>query len=247
MKTILVANRGEIACRVIQAAKDEGYQTVAVYSQADADSPFVDMADQAVALDGNAASETYLDIGLIIEAARSSGADAIHPGYGFLSENAEFASACIEAKITFIGPSPSAIDIMGNKGTAKRLMIEAGVPCIPGFEAPNANDDELLAAAVDVGFPLMVKAAAGGGGRGMRLVETIEGLASAISSARLESLNAFSSEEVILERAFVGARHIEIQIATDQHDNVVHLAERDCSVRRRLQKVIEEAHSTCLT
>ena len=247
MKTILVANRGEIACRVIQAAKDEGYQTVAVYSQADADSPFVDMADRAVALDGNAASETYLDIGLIIEAARSSGADAIHPGYGFLSENAEFASACAEAKITFIGPSPSAIDIMGNKGTAKRLMIEAGVPCIPGFEAPNASDDELLVAAVDVGFPLMVKAAAGGGGRGMRLVETIEGLASAISSARLESLNAFSSEEVILERAFVGARHIEIQIAADQHGNVVHLAERDCSVQRRHQKVIEEAPSTCLT
>ena len=246
MKTILVANRGEIACRVIQAAKDEGYQTVAVYSQADADSPFVDMADQAVALNGNAASETYLDIGLIIEAARSSGADAIHPGYGFLSENAEFASACAEANITFIGPSSSAIDAMGNKGTAKRLMIEAGVPCIPGFEAPNASDDELLSAAVDVGFPLMVKAAAGGGGRGMRLVDTIEGLASAISSARLESLNAFSSEEMILERAFVGARHIEIQIAADQHGNVVHLAERDCSVQRRHQKVIEEAPSTCL-
>jgi len=243
MQKVLINNRGEIACRVIRAVKAEGYQAVAVFSEADADSPFVSMADEAIGLRGNTPQETYLDIDAVIEAARRSGADAIHPGYGFLSENAAFASACQAANITFIGPSPEAIDAMGNKGAAKRLMIAAGVPCIPGFEAAGASDPELLEAAGDVGFPLMVKAAAGGGGRGMRLVSDPLQLQAAITSARQESQSAFASSELILERAVLDARHIEVQIAADQHGQVIHLGERDCSVQRRHQKVIEEAPS----
>lgn len=243
MQKILINNRGEIACRIIRAVKAQGYQAVAVFSEADAESPFVAMADRAIPLAGNSPQETYLDIEAVIDAARRSEADAIHPGYGFLSENAAFASACQDADITFIGPSPEAIDAMGNKGAAKRLMIAAGVPCIPGFEAPSASDAQLLEAASDIGFPLMVKAAAGGGGRGMRLVTDPAQLQAAITSARQESQSAFASSELILERAFLDARHIEIQIAADQHGHIIHLGERDCSVQRRHQKVIEEAPS----
>ena len=242
-----MANRGEIALRVMRTVRAQGLGTVAVYSDADADLPFVEFADVAVPLDGNTSAETYLDADKVLDAAVATGADAIHPGYGFLSENADFARACAKRGVTFIGPTPSAIEIMANKRAAKELMSASSVPCIPGFAKPNASDDELVSAGDAVGLPIMVKAADGGGGRGMRLVRELDDLASAIQSARTESLNAFASDELILERAIVDGRHIEVQVAADDHGNVVHLFERDCSVQRRHQKVIEEAPSPFVT
>ncbi len=245
--SVLVANRGEIAVRVIRSARAAGYRTIAVYSDADAEAPHVAAADEAVRIGPAPVKESYLDGERILAAARRSGAGAIHPGYGFLSENAAFAAACGEAGIAFIGPSPEAIELMGNKAAAKRRMLAAGVPCIPGFQEAQADDDALIAAAEDVGYPLMVKAAAGGGGRGMRLVEAPGDLAGAIAAARSEAENAFGSGELILERALTSARHVEVQVFGDAHGNHIHLGERDCSVQRRHQKVVEEAPCPVMT
>ncbi len=241
--TILVANRGEIACRVIRTARAMGYRTAAVYSDADAQSLAVSMADVAVRIGPAPAGESYLDGARLIAAAKACGADAVHPGYGFLSENAGFAAACVAAGLVFIGPPASAIDAMGNKAAAKRRMIDAGVPCVPGYQGSDQSDAVLIAEAKRIGLPVMVKAAAGGGGRGMRLVSAVEDLGAAIASARSEAVNAFGSGDLILEKAIVDARHIEIQVFADGHGNVIHLGERDCSVQRRHQKVIEEAPS----
>jgi geranyl-CoA carboxylase alpha subunit len=240
---VLVANRGEIAWRVMRTARAMGYRTVAVYSDADKDAPHVAFADEAVRIGPPPVGESYLSIERILEAAHSSGADAIHPGYGFLSENEAFATACERAGLIFIGPPPAAIAAMGNKAAAKRRMIEAGVPCVPGYQGADQSDANLEAEARKIGLPVMVKAAAGGGGRGMRLVERETELLEAIRTARTEAESAFGSGELILEKAVVDARHVEIQVFADSHGNVIHLGERDCSVQRRHQKVIEEAPS----
>jgi len=244
---ILVANRGEIAVRIIRSARALGYRTVAVYSDADADAPHVAMADEAVRIGPGPASSSYLDPERLLQAAAASGADAVHPGYGFLSENAAFARACTKAGLVFIGPSAHAIEIMGNKAEAKRRLIEAGVPCVPGYEGKDQSDPAFVAAADKIGFPVMVKAAAGGGGRGMRLVAKKAQLAAALASARSEALNAFGSDELILEKAVERPRHVEVQVFGDSHGNVIHLGERDCSVQRRHQKVVEEAPCPVMT
>ncbi|ENO87362.1 acetyl-CoA carboxylase biotin carboxylase subunit [Thauera linaloolentis] len=240
---ILIANRGEIALRVMRTARALGYRSVAVYSSADRHARHVRDADQAVCIGEALPAQSYLNIPAIIDAARRSGADAVHPGYGFLAENADFAQACRDAGLVFIGPSPAAIVAMGNKAGAKRLMLAAGVPCIPGYQGDDQRDDTLAAAAREIGFPLMIKATAGGGGRGMRLVQGEAQFAAELRSARSEAHSAFGSPEVILERAILEPRHIEMQIFADRHGNVIHLGERDCSVQRRHQKVIEEAPS----
>ena len=245
--SVLVANRGEIAVRVIRSARDLGYRTIAVYSEADSEAAHVALADEAVLIGPAPVAESYLDASRILEAARRSAAAAIHPGYGFLSENADFAAACADAGMVFIGPSAQAIELMGNKAAAKRRMLQAGVPCIPGYQEADADDAALLAAAQEVGYPLMVKAAAGGGGRGMRLVRTPEALPAAIESARSEAQNAFGSGELILERAVVRARHVEVQVFGDTQGAHIHLGERDCSVQRRHQKVVEEAPCPVMT
>jgi geranyl-CoA carboxylase alpha subunit len=245
--SILVANRGEIACRVIRTAKAQGYRTVAVYSDADAQAPHVRLADEAVHIGPSAVNESYLVIDKIIAAAASSGAEAVHPGYGFLSENAAFARACAAAGLVFIGPSAEAIHLMGNKAEAKRRMIAAGVPCVPGYEGEDQSDATLLREGGNIELPLMVKAAAGGGGRGMRLVHRGDDLANAIKLARAEATAAFGNGELILEKAIVRPRHVEVQVFGDSHGNVVHLGERDCSVQRRHQKVVEEAPCPVMT
>jgi len=247
ISTLLVANRGEIALRVMRTARDMGMRTVAVFSDADADAPHVRFADDAVHIGASPVGESYLVGEKIIAAARDSGADAIHPGYGFLSENAAFANAVAEAGLIFVGPPPGAVDLMGDKARAKRRMIEADVPCVPGYEGEGQSNDRFISAANEIGFPVMVKAAAGGGGRGMRLVETAGDLPSAIDLARSEAENAFGSGELILEKAIIRPRHVEIQVFADQHGNVIHLGERDCSVQRRHQKVIEEAPCPIMT
>ncbi len=244
---ILIANRGEIACRVIRTAHAMGYETVAVYSEADKNAPHTKLATEAIAIGPAPVGESYLKIDNILDAARKTGADAVHPGYGFLSENADFAQACAANNITFIGPSASAITLMGNKAEAKRRMIDADVPCVPGYEGEDQSDSHFIKAADEIGFPVMVKAAAGGGGRGMRLVAKPEKLAKALSGARSEAENAFGSGELILEKAVIEPRHIEIQVFADNHGNVVHLGERDCSIQRRHQKVIEEAPSPAVS
>ncbi len=238
---ILVANRGEIAARIIRTANRLGYHTIAVYSEADKDAPYVGMADDAVLIGPAPVGQSYLDQNKILAAARQSGAEAIHPGYGFLSENAEFAEAGEKAGLVFIGPDPKAIELMGNKAAAKRRMIAAGIPCVPGYQGEDQSDAGLIEAAANIGYPIMVKAAAGGGGRGMRLVERAKDLSQALASARSEALNAFGSDELILEKAILRPRHVEIQILADTHGNILHLGERDCSVQRRHQKIIEEA------
>ena len=240
---VLVANRGEIACRVITGAQAAGYPAVAVYSDADANARHVQLADEAVRIGAPPVGESYLRIDRIIEAAQATGADAIHPGYGFLAENAEFAQACADANITFIGPSPDAITLMGNKRQSKIKMIDAGVPCVPGYEGGDQDDANLTREAETIGVPVMIKAAAGGGGRGMRLCEDVAKLGEMIASARSEAQNAFGNGELILEKAVVGARHVEIQVFGDTHGTVVHLGERDCSVQRRNQKIVEESPS----
>jgi geranyl-CoA carboxylase alpha subunit len=246
-RKILVANRGEIAVRIIRSARAMGYRTVAVYSDADVGAPHVELADEAVRLGPPPVGESYLDAKRLLSAAKATGADAVHPGYGFLSENAVFARSCVEAGLTFIGPSAEAIDLMGNKAEAKRRMIAAGVPCVPGYEGKDQSDKTLTVAADQIGFPIMVKAAAGGGGRGMRLVEKREALSAALASARSEASNAFGSDELILERAIREPRHVEVQVFGDTHGNVIHLGERDCSVQRRHQKVVEEAPCPVMT
>jgi|TARA_B100000767_G_scaffold149554_1_gene140891 geranyl-CoA carboxylase alpha subunit len=245
--SILIANRGEIACRVIRTAKKLGYRTVAVYSDADAGAPHVQLADDAVRIGPGPVGESYLVPELILQAAASSGAESIHPGYGFLSENAAFADAVENAGLVFIGPTREAIDVMGNKAESKRRMIEAGVPCVPGYEGHDQSDKTLLAEGLKIDLPLMVKAAAGGGGRGMRLVHDQADLANAIKLARAEAEGAFGSGELILEKAIIKPRHVEIQVFADTFGNTVHLGERDCSVQRRHQKVVEEAPCPIMT
>lgn len=240
---ILIANRGEIALRVVRSARALGYRTVAVYSTAEAQAVHVAAADQAVCIGEPSPAQSYLRIDAILEAARISGADAIHPGYGFLAENEAFAAACREAGLVFIGPSAEAIRAMGDKAGGKRLMIDAGVPCIPGYQGEDQSEQRLSEEADRIGYPVMIKATAGGGGRGMRLVASGAEFADLLRSAQSEARNAFGDATVILERAIVEPRHIEIQIFADRHGNAVHLGERDCSVQRRHQKVVEEAPS----
>ncbi|RZI66720.1 MAG: acetyl-CoA carboxylase biotin carboxylase subunit, partial [Variovorax sp.] len=242
-RKILIANRGEIALRIIRSARALGYRTVAVYSTADAGARHVREADQAVCIGEPLPAQSYLCIPAIIEAAKLSGADAVHPGYGFLAENEDFAQACKDAGLVFIGPSAEAIVSMGNKAGAKTLMQAAGVPCIPGYQGGDQGEERLAAEAARIGFPVMIKATAGGGGRGMRLVPSAKEFPELLRSARSEAQSAFGNPEVILERAIVEPRHIEIQIFADRHGNAIHLGERDCSVQRRHQKVIEEAPS----
>ncbi len=247
LKKLLIANRGEIACRVIQTAKALGYRTVAVYSEADANALHVEQADEAVCIGPAQVSASYLNADAILAAAKKTDADCIHPGYGFLSENAGFAKAIKQAGLTFVGPPENAIELMGSKRRSKIAMQKAGVPVVPGFEGNNASDEELIAAAKDIGVPLMLKASAGGGGRGMRLVEDQDQLADSIKRARSEAKQAFGDDEMIIEKAVLEPRHVEIQVFADRHGNAVYLGERDCSVQRRHQKVVEEAPSPFVT
>ncbi len=240
---VLVANRGEIAVRVIRGAQAQGYATVAVFSEADADALHVAVADEAVCIGPAPVSQSYMNIEALLEAARCAGAEAVHPGYGFLAENATFARACADAGLVFIGPSPESIELMGNKRAAKLAMLDADVPCVPGYEGAEQDDETLIAEIRRIGFPVMIKAAAGGGGRGMRLVCEESDLARELQSARSEALHGFGSDELILEKAIIRPRHIEIQVFGDEQGNCIHLGERDCSVQRRHQKVIEEAPS----
>ncbi|MCX4219428.1 acetyl/propionyl/methylcrotonyl-CoA carboxylase subunit alpha [Pseudomonas sp. MCal1] len=244
---ILIANRGEIACRIQRTAQALGYRTVAVFSDADADALHVQMADQAVNIGPAPVLQSYLNIPAILDAARRSGADAIHPGYGFLSENAEFARACEQAGLTFIGPSVEAIELMGSKRQSKIAMLAAGVPCIAGYQGADQDDATLTREAERIGYPLMIKASAGGGGRGMRLVHSAEELPAQLRTARSEALNGFGSDELILEQALIEPRHVEVQLFGDHHGNLIYLGERDCSIQRRHQKVIEEAPCPVMT
>ncbi|UQI32850.1 acetyl/propionyl/methylcrotonyl-CoA carboxylase subunit alpha [Pseudomonas bijieensis] len=244
---ILIANRGEIACRIQRTAQALGYRTVAVFSEADADALHVRMADEAVLIGPAPVQQSYLDPSAILDAARRCGADAIHPGYGLLSENAGFAKACAEAGLVFIGPSPEAIDLMGSKRRSKIAMIEAGVPCITGYQGAARDDDTLQREAGRIGYPLMIKASAGGGGRGMRLVQRAEDLLEQLRSARSEALHGFGNDELILEQALLDPRHVEVQIFGDHHGQLIHLGERDCSIQRRHQKIIEEAPCPVMT
>ena len=238
---LLVANRGEIARRIFRTARQMGLVTVAVYSDADVQAPHVREADQAVRLGPAAARESYLNVAAVLEAARTSGADAIHPGYGFLSENADFAEAVIAAGLTWVGPRPSAIRAMGLKDAAKALMIQAGVPVTPGYHGENQEPAHLAAQAEQIGYPILIKAVAGGGGKGMRKVERVADFAEALGAARREAAAAFGDDRVLLETYVARPRHIEVQVFGDAHGQVVHLFERDCSLQRRHQKVIEEA------
>ncbi|MCO7227290.1 biotin carboxylase N-terminal domain-containing protein [Pleionea sp. CnH1-48] len=244
---ILIANRGEIAVRIMKTAQRMGFATVAVFSDADRHSPHVKFADEAFYIGSSEPSQSYLNIDKILTAAQETGADAIHPGYGFLSENPLFAKACAEHRITFIGPAADAIELMGSKRLSKLAVMEADVPCIPGYEGEDQSDRALLKAAEAMGYPIMIKASAGGGGRGMRCVEHADDMPSMLSLARSESLNAFGSDELILEKAIQQPRHIEFQIFADAQGNYLHLGERECSIQRRHQKIIEEAPSPALT
>ncbi|MFN0161967.1 MAG: biotin carboxylase N-terminal domain-containing protein, partial [Burkholderiales bacterium] len=238
---ILIANRGEIACRVIHTAARLGVRTVAVYSEADASARHVALADEAVLVGGAAASASYLRGEAIIAAARASGAEAIHPGYGFLSENAAFAEACAEAGIVFIGPPPAAIRAMGLKSESKRLMETARVPLVPGYHGVDQSPALLRTEAARIGFPLLIKASAGGGGKGMRVVASATEFDEGLAGAQREAQAAFGDANVLLEKYLIGPRHIEIQVFCDGHGGAVYLFERDCSVQRRHQKVLEEA------
>ncbi len=246
-RKILIANRGEIALRIMRTARRLGYGVVAVYSDADRDALHVREADEAVRIGEALPAQSYLNIAAIIAAAKAGGADAVHPGYGFLAENEDFALSCREAGLVFIGPSPEAIKAMGNKAGAKELMLAAGVPCVPGYQGADEGDAVMSAEANKIGFPVMIKAVAGGGGRGMRLVADAGGFPGALRSARSEAKAAFGDATVILERAIVDPRHIEIQVFGDRHGNAIHLGERDCSVQRRHQKLIEEAPSPAVS
>ena len=244
---ILIANRGEIGLRIMRTARRLGYGVVAVYSDADRDALHVREADEGVHIGGALPAQSYLRIEAIIAAAKASGADAVHPGYGFLAENEEFAQACRDAGLVFIGPSPEAIKAMGNKAGAKAIMQGAGVPCVPGYQGADQSDATMLAEANKIGFPVMIKAIAGGGGRGMRLVADAAAFPDALRSARSEAQGAFGDAGVILERAIPEPRHIEIQVFGDRYGNAIHLGERDCSVQRRHQKLIEEAPSPAVS
>ena len=240
-RSLLIANRGEIACRIARTARRLGVETIAVYSEADAGALHVQAADRAYPIGPSAARESYLNIGRIIETAREAGAEAIHPGYGFLSENAEFADACAAAGIVFVGPPASAMRAMGSKSAAKALMERSGVPLLPGYHGDRQDADFLEDQAVRIGFPAVIKAVSGGGGRGMRVVTAAAEFASALGSARQEAASAFGDDRVLVERYLQRPRHIEVQVFADTHGNAVHLFERDCSAQRRHQKVLEEA------
>src|SRR6267143_451148 len=246
-RKILIANRGEIALRIMRTARRLGYGVVAVYSDADCDALHVREADSAVRSGEALPAQSYLRIDAIIAAAKATGASAVHPGYGFLAENEDFAQACRDVGLVFIGPSPEAIRAMGNKAGAKDIMQKAGVPCVPGYQGADQSDAVMLAEARKIGFPLMIKAVAGGGGRGMRLVADAAAFSDALHSARSEAQSAFGDAAVILERAIADPRHIEIQVFGDAFGNAIHLGERDCSVQRRHQKLIEEAPSPKVT
>ena len=246
-KKVLIANRGEIALRVIRACRELGIQTVAVYSEADRESLHVRFADDDVCIGPAPARESYLNIPRIIAAAEITGADAIHPGYGFLAENAEFAETCAASGIAFIGPTAEQIRVMGDKAAARRAMQDVGVPIVPGTPGPVEDPDEALAFAMDIGFPVIIKAAAGGGGKGMRVAADPEDFARAFQLARSEALSAFGNGDVYVEKYLARPRHIEFQILGDMHGHVIHLGERDCSVQRRHQKLIEEAPSPAMT
>ena len=246
LKKILIANRGEIAIRIMRACRELGIQTVAVYSDADQNALHVQQADEAIHIGPASPKESYLDMDKIIRAAIQSNADGIHPGYGFLSENASFAAAVASAQLNFIGPSAESIRLMGDKAESKIRMKEAGVPTVPGYEGLEAEDD-FRNAAKEIGYPVLVKAAAGGGGKGMRVVNQENELTEAIESARREALNAFGDERLLIEKYVAKAHHVEFQVFGDQHGNLVHLFERECSVQRRHQKIIEETPSPLLT
>jgi 3-methylcrotonyl-CoA carboxylase alpha subunit len=247
IQTLLIANRGEIACRVMSTAQRLGIRTVAVYSEADADAPHVRMADEAVLLGPAPAAESYLLADRIIEAAKKTGADAIHPGYGFLSENAAFAEACAANDIIFVGPPAAAIRAMGLKDQAKALMEEAGVPVTPGYHGDNQDPELLADAAETIGYPVLIKAVAGGGGKGMRKVDRAEDFAASLDSCKREASKSFGDDRVLIEKFIVNPRHIEVQVFGDSRGRVVHMFERDCSLQRRHQKVIEEAPAPGMT
>ncbi|MEN2992000.1 MAG: biotin carboxylase N-terminal domain-containing protein [Bacteroidia bacterium] len=247
IRKLLIANRGEIARRIIRTCRKMGIQTVALYSEADRFYPFVREADEAYPLGGSTAPETYLNIPKILDLAQRARVDAIHPGYGFLAENAEFARAVTGAGLIFVGPHADAIAAMGSKAEAKALAQSVGVPTVPGFQEPGATLEEFQAAAERLGFPVLLKAAAGGGGKGMRIVETPEAFAEAFLAAQREAEYAFGSRELLLEKYFPAARHIEIQILGDKHGNLIHLRERECTIQRRYQKIVEESPSPVLS
>ena len=246
-ESVLIANRGEIAVRVIAACQELGVRAIAVYSDADREAMHVRAADQAVRIGPPPARESYLNVGAIIAAARATRAQAIHPGYGFLSENAQFAEACAEAGVVFIGPPPSAIRLMGSKTAAKRAVEKAGVPTVPGYSGEKRDARTLEREAARIGYPIMLKASAGGGGKGMRVVNAPGEFAESLAAAQREALAAFGDDSVFLEKLVVAPRHIEFQILADQHGNVIHLGERECSIQRRHQKIIEESPSVALT
>ena len=246
-KAVLIANRGEIACRIIRAAQRLGLRAIAVHSDADANAPHARLADVAVRIGPAPARDSYLDGAAIIAAARATGADCVHSGYGFLSENADFAQGCADAGLTFIGPPPSAIRAMGLKDRARALMRAAGVPVTPGYDGDDQDAETLARVAGEIGYPVMIKAAAGGGGRGMRRVDNAAGFADALASARREAIGAFGDDCVVIESFIAHPRHVEMQIFADAHGNVAHLFERDCSLQRRHQKVIEEAPAPGMT
>ena len=241
IRTLLIANRGEIACRVIRTARRMGIETVAVYSDADAHAPHVRQADEAIRIGPAPATRSYLNIDAVMAAVAATGADAVHPGYGFLSENADFAEACAAAGCIFVGPTAEAIRAMGSKIQAKKLVLEAGTPVVPGYLGDDQSAETLAERAQDVGFPLLIKASAGGGGKGMRLVTDAAGFGAALEGARREARSAFGDDRVLLERFLARPKHLEVQILADTHGNTLYLFERDCSVQRRHQKVVEEA------
>ncbi|MGB3715083.1 MAG: acetyl-CoA carboxylase biotin carboxylase subunit [Candidatus Promineifilaceae bacterium] len=244
---ILVANRGEIARRIFRACRELGLRTVAIYSEVDRSAPWARTADESYLLDGVTARDTYLDQETIFEIARATGADAIHPGYGFLSENADFAEACIERGIHFIGPSPGAMRALGSKTGARMVAKQARVPVIPGVDGAEHSDEELQSSAGELGFPVLIKASGGGGGKGMRVVWDPDDFQSELRTARNESKSSFGSDHVLVEKYFKEIRHIEVQVLGDRHGNIVHLFERECSIQRRHQKIIEESPSPVVT
>lgn len=246
-KKILIANRGEIAVRIIRACNEMGIQTVAVYSEVDRDALHTQMADEAVCIGPAKSKDSYLNMQNILSATVLTGAEAIHPGFGFLSENSKFAQMCEECNIKFIGPSSHNIDNMGNKSKARDIMIKAGVPVVPGSDGAITSEDDALRTAQEIGYPVMIKASAGGGGRGIRVVKLEEELIAAYNTAKTEAKTAFGDDTMYMEKFIEEPRHIEFQILADEHGNVIHLGERDCSIQRRNQKVIEEAPGPVIT
>lgn len=246
MNKILIANRGEIAVRIIRACKEMNIKTVAVYSETDKDALHTRLADEAICIGPGAAAKSYLNIKNIIEAACITKADSIHPGFGFLSENSEFAKICEESNIKFIGPKSEIIDLLGNKSNAKEMMKEAGVPVIPGSDGSVKGLKDAIQIAESIGYPVMLKAAAGGGGKGIRVVYNSDEIEKAYNIVKQEAKNAFNDDEIYMEKFIQNPRHVEIQILADEHGNVIHLGERDCTVQRNHQKIIEETPSTAI-